>query len=321
MFSRSVQPDAVSLFSSTGSEPLGLFSLQVDNGLPSDSFVHLLNDTTSHPTPPSPASLISLPSIYHGENAETSQGRELEQTVLHIQSPSLRTTFIQCPPPSYAGQTGGQLGLGLKHSWLHMQVRNLGREWAFELGIVDKVGRRGIIRCSTFQVSSLTCVSKSKPGLLPVVSGMPPDAAYDTVIYLHSLTLMFIGLLIWLLQKTPRLTRNSDALPVLHLPLAFPQPSSSPLTAWSTFTLNLPKLVPWFASLSHSQSSNEFADDIDLAGRGSSSQVALPGGTYSHLDSIKVYATCRLRRVWLSESLPVSRMPWEFELYGNQVLY
>lgn len=98
MFARFVQPDVVSLFSSTGSDPLGLFSVQVDGSLPSDSFIHLLNDSTSLPAPPPPAVLITAPSVYRDQHTDTSQGHQLHQNVLHIQSPTLRKTFIQCPP-------------------------------------------------------------------------------------------------------------------------------------------------------------------------------------------------------------------------------
>ena len=152
MFARFVQPDVVSLFSSTGSDPLGLFSVQVDGSLPSDSFIHLLNDSTSLPAPPPPAVLITAPSVYRDQHTDTSQGHQLHQNVLHIQSPTLRKTFIQCPPsvPPHASSGGGVLGL--KHTWVHIQVRNLGRDWSFEVGIVDKTGRQGTVRCSTFQV-------------------------------------------------------------------------------------------------------------------------------------------------------------------------
>lgn len=152
MFARSVQPDVVSLFSSTGSDPLGLFSVHVDGSLPSDSLIHLLNDSTSLPAPPPPAALITAPSVYHDQHTDASQGHQLNQTVLHIQSPTLRKTFVRCPPsvPPHASSGGGELGL--KHAWLHIQVRNLTRDWSFEVGIVDRVGRQGIVRCSTFQV-------------------------------------------------------------------------------------------------------------------------------------------------------------------------
>jgi hypothetical protein len=152
MFARSVQPDVVSLFSSTGSDPLGLFSVQVDGSLPSDSFIHLLNDFTSLPAPSPPAALITAPSVYRDQHTDTSRGYQLNHTVLHIQSPTLRKTFIHCPPsvPPHASSGGGVLGL--KHTWLHIQVRNLGRDWSFEVGIADKTGRQGTVRCSTFQV-------------------------------------------------------------------------------------------------------------------------------------------------------------------------
>jgi hypothetical protein len=33
---------------------------------------------------------------------------------------------------------------------MHLQVRNLGREWAFEVGIVDLAGRVGIVRPAVY---------------------------------------------------------------------------------------------------------------------------------------------------------------------------
>ncbi|TBU62657.1 hypothetical protein BD310DRAFT_917914, partial [Dichomitus squalens] len=34
---------------------------------------------------------------------------------------------------------------------IHLQVRNMGREWAFDVGVVDRSGQEGVVRCSTFQ--------------------------------------------------------------------------------------------------------------------------------------------------------------------------
>lgn len=42
--------------------------------------------------------------------------------------------------------------LGIEHPWIHLQVRNLHREWSFEVGVMDRSGREGVVRCSTFQV-------------------------------------------------------------------------------------------------------------------------------------------------------------------------
>jgi hypothetical protein len=156
MFATSIQPSIVSLFSSTGSDPLTLFTVHKDHSLPSDSVVHLLNDSSMSPAPPSPAIMISPPYL-----AENSSGHSLDQSVLQIQSPTLSTTFIQCPPTnqnlrSSIGVSGSRTArandLGMKHPWMHIQVRNMGREWSFEVGLVDQSGRHGVVRCSTFQV-------------------------------------------------------------------------------------------------------------------------------------------------------------------------
>ncbi|KAF7326018.1 Transcription factor iib [Mycena kentingensis (nom. inval.)] len=246
MFSSTVQPEIVSLFSSTGSEPLSLFSVASDSDLPADSFIHLLRDTTSLPAPPQPSVAIALPVINQDADAEQ-YGLGVAQTVLHIQSPTLQTTYIRSPP------------LGLKHPWLHLQVRDLGRAWSFELGLVDRHGRTGIVRVSTF-------------------------------------------------QKEPRLTPGHP--PLLHLPLSFPPISSRPLTAWSTITLHLPGLLPHFSSPSL----------VPRAADGSPVALphAAPTAPFSHTSFVKVYATCRLRRIWFTQGDPSKQAPWEFELYGDE---
>lgn len=143
MFSAAIQPGIVSLFSSTGSDPLQLFSTHCDSSLHSDAFVGLLNDRTSHSKPRSPEISIS----------DDEAGFLLDQTVLHMQSPALPKTFIQCP-----SQPGKELGL--KHAWIHIQARSLGIcDWSFEVGIADQLERKGIVRFSTFQV----CLSAAVP--------------------------------------------------------------------------------------------------------------------------------------------------------------
>lgn len=50
---------------------------------------------------------------------------------------------------------------------------------------------------------------------------------------------------------------------------------------------------------------------------GPTSTPILPGPSYAATSYVKVYATCRLRRVWFSESrLADTAVPWEFQLYG-----
>jgi hypothetical protein len=161
MFLSAVQPSIVSLFSSTGSDPLQIFKIHLDSSLTADSCIHLLHDTKSLPLPPDPAVLIPPPSIADRGNDDTgSSGYSLNQTVLQIQSPTIQTTYIQCPSVDspYQGNRSSATtrdksnDLGIKHPWMHLQVRNMGREWSFEVGLVDQSGRMGIVRLSTFQV-------------------------------------------------------------------------------------------------------------------------------------------------------------------------
>ncbi|RDB29929.1 Cilia- and flagella-associated protein 20 [Hypsizygus marmoreus] len=276
MFSTVVQPSVVSIFSSTGTAPLQLFEASVDPSLPADYFIHLLHDEASLPKPAAPAALIPPPSL---ETTSDGQGYSLNQTVLQIQSPTLWTTYIQCPPvggplPSGHSDLGARdksSDLGLKHPWMHIQVRNMGRQWSLEVGLVDQSGRMGILRLSTFQK-----------------------------------------------QPRLRLPMSPNSYPLLHLPLAFPPSSSRPLTAWSTVTLCLPSYLPYFSSPKLIAQGDDPVDDEHTFRNARANVGSIPSGTYSHVAYIRVYATCRLRRIWFDESGPSQKVPWEFELYGNE---
>ncbi|KAI0294441.1 hypothetical protein BC826DRAFT_1091663 [Russula brevipes] len=237
MFSGSVQPAIVSLFSSTGSEPLYLWSVKTDSSLPADSFTCFLDDTKSTPPPPPPAVLISPHPVgadASGDGADNSTPQRMGYSLT---------------------QTGD---LGLKHPWVHVQARNMGRPWSFELGLVDQVGKEGVVRCSTFQ---------NEPVLKPT------------------------------------------SPPLLHLPFSFPSASTTPLTSWATVTIYLPALISHFSSRALVQNLQDDEEDMRLQ------EIELPSARFSHVSYIKVYATCRLKRIWFSEADSSQRLPWEFELY------
>ncbi|KAF8960366.1 hypothetical protein BDZ97DRAFT_1665912 [Flammula alnicola] len=271
LFSSAVQSSTISLFSSTGSDPLSLFGTSTDKALPADSFIHLLHDGLSSPLPTSPRSLLRLPTLDDKEDDDSqNKGYQLDQTVLHIQSPTIRATYIQCPPitPTF-GVRDRSGGLGIKHPWMHLQVRNLSREWAFEVGIVDHAGRAGTIRLSTF-------------------------------------------------QKKPTLKMGPNSHPLLLLPLSFPSRSTHPLTPWSTINIHFPSLLPYFYS-PHLLEDERHEDakqrtSTNVLPRRSS---AVPSGSYAHVSYVRVYANCRLRRIWFGESGPTQKVPWEFELYSG----
>lgn len=157
MFSKAVQPPIISLFSSTSTQCLSLFSVHTDSSLLADSFVHVLDDESSLPIPTPPKTLIESFALDEADGQESdvshSRGFSISAPVLHIQSPTLRSGYIRCPPAHWnphAAQRDRELGIKLP--WVHMQVRNMGRAWCFEVGVVDSSGRFGCIRCSTFQV-------------------------------------------------------------------------------------------------------------------------------------------------------------------------
>jgi hypothetical protein len=110
------------------------------------------------------------------------------------------------------------------------------------------------------------------------------------------------------LQTEPRLKVSSlgerSGHPLLHLPLTFPSKSTLRLTGWSTINLHLPSFLPHFSSLARGFP----PETIDSFG-------TLPSGKHSHVSYVRVYATCRLRRIWFSEGGPSRKLPWEFNLY------
>lgn len=265
MFSSTVQPPVVSLFSSVGSHPLQLFSISVDAALPDDSVVHLLNDQTSLPPPSSNVQLVQLP-----PDSVESKSRQcsLACTVLHIQSPTIRTTFIRCPPLS----TGANNTLGLTHPWFHIQFRDLGREFSFEIGISDTAKRTGVLRCSTFQVCrwylAIRFLSLDTTGT-------------NTILKEHS-------------------SVENSIPPLLHVPLDISPPGC--IGPWCTIALNLPTVISHFSS----------APCLE----GGQRPPSVPSGSYACIHYFKVYANCRLRRVWLARSADsLTNQAWEFGLY------
>ncbi|TCD63489.1 hypothetical protein EIP91_005348 [Steccherinum ochraceum] len=121
--------------------------------------------------------------------------------------------------------------------------------------------------------------------------------------------------------------------PVLHLPLNFPATSGHLLTTWSTITLHLPPLLPHFSSgaLVNTDDVDDQGEEVDTSDgelqTGSKARSNLrrvvsqvPSGTYSHVSYVKVYATCRLRRIWFTEVAPGpgQNLPREFQLFGSK---
>jgi len=235
----------LSLFSSIGTHPLGLFASQVDASLPDDSHITVIPDVVTPPESNIGAIYLRTPD----------RGGTILHPVLNIQSPTSASTYIHSLP-----------NLGITLQWMHLQVRNLGKPWSFEFGIVDPTGREGVIRCSTFQQEA---------------------RLYPT---------------------TP---------PLLHIPLVFPPlpplqheddvSGNTTETAWSTISLHIPSFIPHFSSSSLLQ---------PIFTSSSSPHGGYPT-RFASVSYVQIYASCRLRRIWFSESKPSEGTgAWELELYG-----
>ena len=99
--------------------------------------------------------------------------------------------------------------------------------------------------------------------------------------------------------------------PLLHMPLSLPSLNSTTLTPWNSISIHIPSLVPHFAS-----SKPEPVDGAD--GPVSSVQVGLFPTTFAFVTYVQIYANCRLRRIWFSETKEVGGMYniRGFELYA-----
>lgn len=142
LFGSIVQPEAISLFSSTSSDPFALWTSHQDTALPEDSGIWLVIDETDKTASNDP-DLTHASFVLRSE--QTIRGSSSDP-VLHIQSPAIRGTFIRSPPDESA-----ELGIELPH--LTFQLRAIGgaRPFCLEIGIKDDAGRRAAIRVSSFQ--------------------------------------------------------------------------------------------------------------------------------------------------------------------------
>ncbi|SJX62129.1 uncharacterized protein SRS1_12978 [Sporisorium reilianum f. sp. reilianum] len=144
LFAAVVQPESLSLFSSTSSDPLALWALHQDVDLPEDSGIRLVIDDTNVTAPNDPGATHES-FIVRSEDVRSGASSE---PVLHIQSPAIRNAFIRSP-----AALGTELGIELPH--ISFQFKSIGsaRPFALEVGIKDESGRRATIRVSSFQTA------------------------------------------------------------------------------------------------------------------------------------------------------------------------
>ncbi|KAK4684214.1 hypothetical protein P7C73_g5981, partial [Tremellales sp. Uapishka_1] len=88
--------------------------------------------------------------------------------------------------------------------------------------------------------------------------------------------------------------------PLIHLPLNLPDATSSTLTPWLTTSMDLASLLPLFQTLLKVRLEEEEEDEEEGRRRKRRKAAELPSGQFGHVTYVRIYANCRLRRIWLS---------------------
>jgi len=97
------------------------------------------------------------------------------------------------------------------------------------------------------------------------------------------------------LQKTPS-SHIDRQIPLIHLPLAVPTKSVSTLTPWLHISFDLNTLIPLFQALPRAQ--EELGADDKPAKRRKVHSADVPAGHLGYVSYVRVYANCRVRRIW-----------------------
>ncbi|KAF6764078.1 hypothetical protein DFP72DRAFT_1163124 [Ephemerocybe angulata] len=259
MFNSAAHHPIISLFSSTGSQPLAIFSSSISHDANGLSCICLLHDGRSEPRPAAPVILL---------------------------------------PPSASLSTTGKIQA------YHTSPKDLRK---FRMTSGSMLRESTAVRLEASESGTPGSTSRfgtwGRTGLSKSASLMPPT--------------------VWEYSGCPRSRQNpglnsdpeSHPCSIYHWP--FPGASSRPLTSWTTINLHLPTYLPHFSSSSLAASANE-GNDERHHDRGNDS-LPIPQGHYSHVLYVRVYATCRLRRIWFSDTGSGQALPWEFELFANDL--
>ena len=205
---------------------------------------------------------------------KTQERGPLSHRVLHIQGPDPSKTYIQAGVSMTEhrrrldkgkGRETDPLPLGVELGWIGMHIKRLGRrDLAIEVGILDGRGREGAIRISSFKVRSRSMLQTGR-----LIEQETPTIHFDR------------------------------AIPLLHLPLNLPARSTSTMTPWLHISFDINTLIPLFERLPRRR------PEVGLAGQGKrrKTTTGLPSGKLGSITYVRIYANCRVRRIWFVSSL------------------
>ncbi|SOV04954.1 uncharacterized protein UDID_02996 [Ustilago sp. UG-2017a] len=226
-----VQPESLSLFSSTSSNPFALWALHQDPDLEEDSGIRLLIDSTDVTALHDAGIPVDSFKLRSDEPIRGS----CSEPVLHIQSPSIRGTFIRSPPNK-------DTQLGIKLPYLTFQFRPIGsfRPFLFEVGIIDERHQQARIRVSSFQVEPKLYFKPAQDDRTLNANGQNGVKKWEQI---------------------------------LHLPLtmaAQPTQEQTSLTSWQVLTLPLDQFVKYCSDtclLGHDRNEQEKKSKMQRLGR------------------------------------------------------
>ncbi|GAA5911236.1 uncharacterized protein JCM6883_001951 [Sporobolomyces salmoneus] len=175
-----LQPSIISLFSSTSSHPLILASEIRTSSTNTDSFIALIDDTAKSEGEEklisfnSASSSIAQPSQAIRGTPEDNK-RDIRSRVLHLQDPDCRSTSVRWG--SLTKEISKE-SLGIQLEYVHLQVKNLGQDFYFDVAIVDEKREVFVFRCSTFQSKAKVYpATDTQPTLLHLPLVFPPSSS------------------------------------------------------------------------------------------------------------------------------------------------
>ncbi|GAA5988598.1 hypothetical protein JCM5350_005761 [Sporobolomyces pararoseus] len=177
-----IQPSIISLFSSTSSHPLLLASAIQTSSTSSDSFISFLHDNNISEEKERLISFNSAASD-SGQRSQPLQviahehNKNLRSRVLHLQDPDCRTTSVRWGSLVRKDGMGAEGALGIELEYLHLQVKNLGQNFFFDVAVIDDRGEVFVLRSSTFQSAPKLYPSNAhEPTLLHLPLTFPPPS-------------------------------------------------------------------------------------------------------------------------------------------------
>jgi hypothetical protein len=109
-------------------------------------------------------------------------------------------------------------------------------------------------------------------------------------------------------QKSPTVHPHRSP-PLIHLPLTLPKPSPSTLTPWRHISLNLVPLIALFHSLPRPQLGDTSPDSPERPQK-RRRLVELQSGQLKSVSYVKLYANCRIRRIWFVSDRVLDNIIW-----------